>query len=217
VIRVADGDGGSGEGQHEHRFGSNIYIAFVPWLLFSVITTHAEVRAAAVIALIASILISLPSLRDGHPKALEIGAIVAFAAFTIVALTADAETRNWLARYARGIAAALLALISFASLLRTPFTEQYARESVPRELWSSPRFKSINRQLTTMWGFVFLLMVPSHIAAGAINTHRAATIFNWVIPIGLVVFAVKRQGKISGQDGGASGGRGSGVQAQGVS
>jgi hypothetical protein len=213
---VEDGDGGTGEGQHEHRFGSNIYIAFVPWLLFSVITTHAEVRAAAVIALVAAILISLPSLRDGRPKALEIGAIVAFVAFTIVALLADAETRNWLARYARAIAAALLALIAFASLLRTPFTEQYARESVPQEFWSSPRFKSINRQLTAMWGFVFLLMVPSHAAAGAINTHRAATIFNWVIPIGLVVFAVKRQGKISGQDDDASGGQGLGVQPQGI-
>jgi hypothetical protein len=209
-------DGGSGEAQDEHRFGSNIYIAFVPWLLFSVITTHAEVRAAAVIALVASILISLPSLRDGRPKALEIGAIVAFVAFTIVALLADAETRNWLARYARAIAAGLLALIAFVSLLRTPFTEQYAREAVPEELWSSPRFKSINRQLTTMWGFVFLLMVPSHVAAGAIDTHRAATIFNWVIPIGLVVFAVKRQGKISGQGENASSGQDPGVQPHGV-
>jgi hypothetical protein len=209
-------DGNTGEAHDEHRFGSNIYIAFVPWLLFSVITTHAEVRAAAVIALVASILISLPSLRDGRPKALEIGAIVAFVAFTVVALLADAETRDWLARYARAIAAGLLALIAFVSLLRTPFTEQYAREVVPEEYWSSTRFKSINRQLTTMWGFVFLLMVPSHVAAGAIDTHRAATIFNWVVPIGLVVFAVKRQGKISGQDADASAPQGSGVQSQGV-
>jgi Ca2+/Na+ antiporter len=206
----------TGEEHDEHRFGSNIYIAFVPWLLFSVITTHAEVRAAAVIALVASILISLPSLRDGRPKALEIGAIVAFVAFTVVALLADAETRDWLARYARAIAAGLLALIAFVSLLRTPFTEQYARESVPEEYWSSARFKSINRQLTTMWGFVFLLMVPSHVAAGAIDTHRAATIFNWVIPIGLVVFAVKRQGQISGQDANASAEQDSGVHSHGI-
>jgi hypothetical protein len=186
--------------QPEHKFGSNIYVAFVPWVLFSVITQHDEVRAAAVLALIAAILISLPSLRDGRPKMLEIGAIVAFVGFTIVALTADAETREWLARYARAIAAGLLALIAFASLLRTPFTEQYARESVPREFWSSERFKRINRQLTAMWGFVFLLMVPSHIIAGIIDTRRAATFFNWVIPIGLIVFAVKRTGQVSSED-----------------
>ena len=81
----------------EHRFGSNIYIAFVPWVLFSVITTHAEVKAAAVLALVAAILISVPSIRDGRPKALKIGAIIAFVGFTIVALTADAATDEWLA------------------------------------------------------------------------------------------------------------------------
>jgi hypothetical protein len=188
------------EATPEHRFSSSIYVAFVPWLLFSVITTHAEVRAAAVIALIASVLIAVPSLRGGRPKALEIATIIAFLALTIIVLVADEETRNWLARYARGIAAALLALIAFTSLLRTPFTEQYARESVPEEHWSSPRFKEINRKLTTLWGFVFLLMVPSHIAAGAINTHRAETFFNWVIPVALVVLAIKQQEKISGQD-----------------
>lgn len=184
----------------EHRFGSNIYIAFVPWVLFSVITTHAEVKAAAVVALVAAILISVPSIREGRPKALEIGAIIAFVGFTVVALTADAATDEWLARYARAISATLLALIAFSSLLRTPFTEQYARESVPQELWSSPRFKSINRRLTAMWGFVFLIMAPSHVAAGVIDTHRAATFFNWVIPIGLVVFAVKRTARVADKD-----------------
>jgi hypothetical protein len=186
--------------QPEHRFGSNIYVAFVPWILFSVITTHDEVRAAAVVALVAAIVISLPGLRAGRPKALEIGAIVAFIAFTIVALLADPATRDWLARYARGVSAALLALIAFGSLLRTPFTEQYARESVPREFWSSARFKAINRRLTTMWGFVFLLMVPSHVVAGLIDTRRGNTFFNWVIPIGLIVFAVKQTGKVAEED-----------------
>jgi len=186
--------------QNVHNSGTNIYIAFVPWILFSVITQHDEVRAAAVVALVAAIVISLPSLLAGRPKALEVGALIAFAGFTIVALTADAATRDWLARYARGISACLLALIAFGSLLRTPFTEQYARESVPREFWPSPRFKRINRRLTAMWGFVFLLMVPSHIAAGLIDTHRGNTIFNWVIPIGLVVLAVKQTARVSDED-----------------
>jgi hypothetical protein len=184
----------------EHTSGSNIYVAFVPWVLFSVITQHDEVRAAAIVALAAAIAISLPALLAGRPKALELGAVAAFVGFTIVALAADPATRDWLARYARGISAALLALIAFGSLPRTPFTEQYARESVPEQFWSSPRFKQINRQLTAMWGFVFLLMIPSHIAAGIIDTHRASTFFNWVIPIGLVVLAIKRTARVSAED-----------------
>jgi hypothetical protein len=71
---------------------------------------------------------------------------------------------------------------------------------VPRQFWASPRFKRINRQLTAMWGFVFLLMVPSHIVAGLIDTRRGNTFFNWVIPIALIVFAVKRTGRVREQD-----------------
>jgi hypothetical protein len=187
--------GGAAAGQHESH--SNIYIAFVPWILFSVITRRYEVEAAAVVALVAAVLISLPSLRAGRPKLLELGAIVAFIGFTIVALSADDATREWLARYARAVSAGLLATIAFGSLMATPFTEQYARESVPSQYWSSPVFKSINRRITTIWGFVFLLMIPSHILAGAIDTHRAETFFNWVIPIGLVVLAVKQTARLT--------------------
>ena len=117
--------------------------------------------------------------------------------FTIVAFVVDPATTHWVARYARAIAALLLALIAFTSLLFVPFTEQYARESVPEKFWSTPRFKQVNRQLTMMWGSVFLVMMVSHIVAGAIDTRRGNTIFNWVIPIVLIIWAVKRTGEVS--------------------
>jgi hypothetical protein len=188
----------AGDGTTERdgrRFG--IYIAFIPWVLFTLIAQHDTLKAAAVVALLGAVAIALPALLAGRPKLLELGAVAAFAGFTVVAFTADASTAAWLARYARAIAAGLLALIAFGSLLVTPFTEQYARESVPRRLWSSPRFVAINRQLTLMWACVFTAMVPSHIIAGALNTQRANTIFNWVIPIVLIVWAAKRTTAVS--------------------
>ena len=109
-----------------------------------------------------------------------------------IAFAVDPATGDTLARYARGIAAALLSLIAFASLLFVPFTEQYARESVPEQFWSSPRFKAVNRRLTTMWACVFAAMVPLHVIAGALDTQRANLIFNWALPIALVLWAVKR-------------------------
>jgi undecaprenyl pyrophosphate phosphatase UppP len=141
--------------------------------------------------------IAAPSLAAGRPKLLELGAILAFAGFTVVAFSADPATSAWIARYARAIAAGMLTLISFGSLLATPFTEQYARETVPHHLWSSPRFKDVNRRLTLMWSWVFVAMIPSHLIAGAIDTHRANTIFNWVVPAVLVVLAVKRTNAMS--------------------
>ena len=176
--------------QHSRGFG--IYVAFAPWVLFAFLGQHSTLLVGALVAFAASVVIAFPSVRAGRPKALEIGAVVAFAGFSVVAIVADHATTVFMARYARGIAAGLLALIAFTSLLLTPFTEQYARESVPRKYWSSPRFKQINRRLTLMWGCVFLLMIPSHIAAGLIDTRRGNLIFNWAIPIGLIVLAAKR-------------------------
>ncbi len=185
----------------KHGRGFGIYIALIPWVLFTLITQHDTLKAAAVVALLGAVAIALPALLAGRPKLLELGAVAAFAGFTVVAFTADASTTAWLARYARAIAAGLLALIAFGSLLFTPFTEQYARESVPRQLWSSPRFVAINRQLTLVWACVFTAMVPSHIIAGAIDTRRANTIFNWVVPIILIVWAAKQTTSVSDGDG----------------
>jgi hypothetical protein len=181
----------------DHSPGGGIYLAFVPWILFSLITQRDSLTAAAVVALIASILIALRSISTSGPKLLEIGAVAAFVGFAIVAVVADASATMWLERYARAIAALMLAAIAFGSLLFTPFTEQYARESVPRQFWSSPRFQQVNRRLTTMWGCVFSAMVVSHVLAGAIDTRRGNTIFNWVIPIILIVWAVKRTSEVS--------------------
>ena len=48
-----------------------------------------------------------------------------------------------------------------------------------------------------MWALVFAVMVPTHVIAGAIDTHRANLIFNWAIPIVLIVWAAKRTAKVS--------------------
>jgi hypothetical protein len=177
----------------------------VPWVLFTLITQHGTLQAAAIAALAAAAVIALPSLTAGRPKALELGALLAFAGFTVVAFTADPATSAWAARYARAIAAGVLALISFSSLLLTPFTEQYAKESVPRQVWSSPAFKQINRRLTLMWSWVFLAMVPSHLIAATIDTHRANTIFNWVVPVVLIVWAAKRTSALTSDEREAAG------------
>jgi hypothetical protein len=187
--------------REDHGPGAGIYLAFVPWVLFTLITQHDSLKAAAIIALIGSVAIAIRSVSATGPKLLEIAAVLAFVGFTAVAFTADASTAAWVARYARAIAASLLAVIAFASLLFTPFTEQYARETVAREFWSSPRFKLVNRKLTLMWALVFCAMVPSHLVAGAIDTRRANTIFNWVVPIILVIWAAKRTSELSAADG----------------
>lgn len=183
-----------------HKGGWGIYIALVPWILFTVIVSHSNLKLGSVVALLAAVAVALPGVLARRPKILELGAVATFIGFVVVAFLVDAQTAHWLARYARGIAAALLSLIAFASLLWVPFTEQYARDRVPQQFWNSPKFKAINRKLTTMWALVFAAMVPFHIIAGTINTKWGNVIFNWLIPIYLIVWAVKRSSAAGDDD-----------------
>jgi hypothetical protein len=178
-----------------HRYG--LFIGLAPWVLFTIIAQHGTLKVASVVALGAALAIALPGLRAGRPKTLELGAIGAFAAFAIVAFAGDASLADWVERYARGIAAGLLALIAFGSLAFVPFTEQYARDEVAPEHWGSPVFKAINRRLTLLWGTVFAAMVPFHVLAGALDTQRANLLFNWAVPIALVLWALKRTSRLA--------------------
>jgi hypothetical protein len=175
-----------------------MYVGLVPWLLFTIVAAHGTLKIASIVALVIAVAIAIPGIRQDSPKAIEIGAAVAFAGFTVAAFAVDASTAHWLERYARAIAAALLAAIAFGSLLFIPFTEQYAREKVPRQYWNSPKFKAVNRQLTLLWAGVFSAMVVSHIIGGTINHRVTNIIFNWVIPIALVLAAMKRVPEIAG-------------------
>jgi hypothetical protein len=180
--------------------GSGIYIALAPWLAFSLLADRVSLEAAALVALLAAVAIASPSLRRRSPKTLELAAIAAFAGITIAALALDPSGADWLARYARAIAAGLLALVAFGSLLFTPFTEQYARESVPRRYWASPRFHALNRKLTLTWGLVFLGMIPGHIAAGMIDTTRSNLLLNWLLPIALIAWGIKRTSALTSDE-----------------
>jgi hypothetical protein len=185
--------------EEDHRPGSGLYVALVPWVVFTLLAQHSTLKVAAVVALLAAVAIMVRSISAGGLKLLELGAVIAFAGFTVVAFAADHSTGVWMARYSRAIAAALLASIAFGSLLFTPFTEQYARESVPRQFWASPQFKHTNRVLTVMWAGVFTAMIPSHVIAGVIDSRPTNIVFNWVIPIGLIMFGVKRSGEVAAQ------------------
>ncbi|HVO55637.1 MAG TPA: hypothetical protein VMT37_14590 [Solirubrobacterales bacterium] len=174
------------------RPGSSIWLGFVPWLVFVVISRRDTPTAAVVVGLLAAIAVAIPGIRAGRPKILELGTVAFFVVFGAIVIAADPGSHDVLVRYARAFATAGLALIAFGSLaLGSPFTEQYAREQVEESQWSSPAFHAVNRRLTALWGAAFVAMTCSHVIAGAIDTRRAETIFNWVIPIVLVIVVVK--------------------------
>jgi hypothetical protein len=99
VVSASDSTNATDDARPTHQGpGTGIYLAFVPWILFFLIAQHDTLKAAAVIALISAVVIAAPAALAGRPHMLELGAIVAFVGFTVVAFIADPSTTHWVAR-----------------------------------------------------------------------------------------------------------------------
>ncbi|MEU9113742.1 hypothetical protein AB0D04_18665 [Streptomyces sp. NPDC048483] len=144
---------------------------------------------AALAALLASVVLILPDLKHGAPKMLNVAGLVFFAVVSVLALVLDTDDLADLERYSRVISSGFIAVVALGSLAFVPFTEQYAREQTPREVWGHPLFRKVNVRLTALWGGVFALSAVSYLVG--MQTDAGADWFNWIIPIGLLVVAVK--------------------------
>ncbi|MGW2208336.1 hypothetical protein [Streptomyces sp. NPDC001781] len=164
-------------------------LSFAPWIIFGVVAGPSTWEYAALAALIAALVLSAQDLLHGRVRILDAAGIVFFAVLSVMALALNRPDLLWLETYAQVISSGLVAVIAFVSLLYDPFTAQYARESTPRQYWDSPVFRHINRVLTTCWGVTFALMTASTWLA--VHFPRQDDWLNWVVPVALLVVAVK--------------------------
>ena len=169
----------------------SIFLGFVPWIAFAVISGPSTLTWASATALVLTLALTVPAWRrTGSIGVLDAGGIAFFAIFTVLTLVLDAAVLQTLEDRAQLISGAAITLISLVSLLAgRPFTEYYARQSTPREYWTSPLFHRINRVLTGVWTLAFALMALCDLVVVAAPGSRDA--LNWVVPALLVVAAVK--------------------------
>ncbi|GGN23704.1 hypothetical protein [Streptomyces fuscichromogenes] len=167
----------------------SVFLSFAPWIVFGVVAAPSTWEYAALAALIAAVGLSGRDMLRGRFFLLDMVAIVFFAVLCVLALALDRHELIWLETYAQVVSSAVVAVVALGSLLSDPFTAQYARHSVPPEYWDSPVFTHVNTVLTAAWGAVFALMALSTWLA--IRIPAGSDWFDWVIPIALLVWAVK--------------------------
>ncbi len=185
-----------------------MFLSLIPWVLFSVVVNRRGADAAAIAALGAAALSLVFLIKDAAKsgiKIIDVTGVLTFGALGVWGLIGGSSVDDWLADYARGGAAIVLAVIMLGSVVTVPFTEQYARESVPQEYWHSPVFRSVNRKISALWGVVVLVMGCGHLLAGVIDpitnplpgARPVDLLLNWVVPIGLILLAVKGTQRLS--------------------
>jgi hypothetical protein len=169
----------------------NPFAGFVPWIIFWVVAGPSTWEWATLGALLAAVILAVPSAERGSLKSLDVGSIAFFGVLSLLAIFLDRDQLDWVEDYSQVISSGVLAVIALGSLLMTPFTEEYARESAPREVWDSPAFKRTNVVLTAMWGAVFAVNALAGLIAQETDSATAREWLNWIIPIVLVVGAFK--------------------------
>jgi hypothetical protein len=168
------------------------YFGFLPWIVFALVGRGSleGVAWGGVAAVLTAGVIAIGSVRTRSVKELEIFSLVLFFAMAVAGALNQHDPDGFLQRFHNSLAVGALACFAIASLAFEPFTEQYARELVQRKYWNSNRFNRANVELTLMWAAVFVVIAASEVTGEMFGP--GATIFNWVLPLGLLVLGVRQ-------------------------
>lgn len=177
------------------QFLDSPVIGMSPWIAMSVLVGPGRYELAVGIALALAVAIVIIG-RIRHPgssfKILEVADVVFFAVMAVIGLFASAGTHRWLENYSGEISNIALLVIALGSMaVRVPFTLQYAREQVPRELWHEPAFLRTNYYITGAWGAAFGIAAVSG-AFGDLVLHNSNNLWTgWVIQIAAIIVALQ--------------------------
>lgn len=156
-------------GHNGFRPGSqimNILLAFAPFLVFAALDRLTNPLIALIAAAITAIVLLFRSwlLLHESPKLLDIGTIVLFAGLAAYSAVTQAQWSIAIVRLCVDLGLLLIVLLSLA--VRRPFTLQYARESIVKNvraesIWTQPGFIRTNYVITAVWALAFTLMVAA--------------------------------------------------------
>lgn len=172
-------------------------IGFLPWVAFFIVTAgnHPDRQTlllGAAVGFAASLVMLIPAMRRRIVTSLDIGGLVFFPLFA--GLTFIVST-DFLDQAAAAISQGGLTIaVAVGALIGKPFTMVYAKANTPEPIWDYPNFVQGTTRLTYGWIVAFGLMTASSIVGAFFDpSSTMAVIFNWVIPIALIVITIRWQ------------------------
>jgi hypothetical protein len=131
-----------------------LILAFAPWIAFWIISLGHSMLWLKIGIATAALLVIVMGITKLH-RGIILWAGVAFFAFAVVAVIW--LENMWVIHHLGFLASGTLFMATLVSIfLGQPFTEDYARDHVPEELWDSPSFIRGCFTVTAAWAFVFL-------------------------------------------------------------
>lgn len=138
-----------------------ILFAFSPFLCFALgDRLLGPTQGLAAGALAAAVLLIRSWMgKHSSPKILETGTMILFAGLALYSFIANPGWSIMLVRLC--VDTGLLLIVLFTLAIRQPFTLQYAREQVDKNLWDTPEFRRTNDIITAAWAAAFAAMAAA--------------------------------------------------------
>jgi len=160
-------------------------LGLVAWIAYGVLSGGGHWIAAALVALIISLLIVA---HEYTRNAVKIMSCTTVGYFVFALLVTIAFGPGLFKYYNLILTWGVFAIVAWVTLLiGSPFTLQYAREQAPFEIWDHPLFMRLNVILTEVFAVMF--SVNTGLGALAIVTGRILLI-GLLVPISLLVAAI---------------------------
>ncbi len=161
-----------------------IFLSFLPWIVFWVLSGHNNYQIAALAATVVVVLLNVRDIKHRSIKILDLGTLIFFIILTGISFLSIAV---WVDHYSAPLSGVAMFIIAATSLaIRKPFTIQYAYEQVNPKFWNTSKFYITNRTITAVWCIAFAInALLSYLYVG--DPHM----LEWVINILVFVSAIK--------------------------
>jgi hypothetical protein len=139
-----------------------LLFVFSPWIAFWIIAAgHSALRLRAGIC-VAAVMVVVMGITRLH-RGIILWAGVVFFSFAMVSVVWLMNV--WVIHHLGILTSGTLFLATFYSMLiGRPFTEDYARDNVPTELWDNANFIRSCYTVTTAWGLIFFANILVNVA-----------------------------------------------------
>jgi hypothetical protein len=176
----------------------SLVLAFLPLVVFSLLARflpHGYIGVAGLAAAVCALIANLISRPVWPPKIINSCSLVLFAVTAVLGFTLGRNDDRWLSTWGGAGVGIILGLVILILVPFIPFTEQFARESVPRSQWTAPTFKKINRVLSAGWGVAIIALGASRTAAAVVNEHTTRRfpelLLGLLVPLVIIIYMLK--------------------------
>jgi hypothetical protein len=164
--------------------------SFSPWLVFLLASRFTSLPVAVALGLLASLVVLAWAAAQKQVHLLEVVGLGYFVVLAgVLAIGHPGHSAAW-SHYAQLGSHLVLTLVIFGSILANrPFTEAYARETAPPQVWHTQWFRDLNRRISGVWGLAFLAGDVSLALAAAVSDRPG--LLRVIVPFGALYLAFR--------------------------